>query len=64
MSHKEKYELWELKNGYEFFPESNISAKNLLPDDAKLILTVEAGSWDEAQTKKHEYLGWEPYKPM
>jgi len=35
-----------------------------LEDDAKLVWSVEAESWDEAQTKKHEYLGWEPYKPI
>lgn len=61
---KEKYELWQLEDGYEFFPESNTSAKDSLSPEAKLIWTVEAVSWDEAQTKKHEYLGWEPYKPM
>lgn len=25
---------------------------------------VEADSWEEACTKLHEHMGWEPYQPM
>ena len=60
----EKYELWKLKDGYEFFLEKDTSARDSLPTDAKLIWTVNASSWEEAQTKKNEYLGWPRYKPM
>jgi len=65
MSKLKKYELWEEEDGrnHSFFPEDNESARNLLSKDAKLIWKVEATSWEEAQTRKHEYLGWEPYKP-
>lgn len=59
-----RYELWQDKGGYTFFPENNNTARNLLLADAELIWTVEADSFEEAQTKKHEYLGWEPYQPM
>ncbi len=57
-----KYELWKEADGYSFFPEGNASARALLASDALLIWTVEAADWDNAQTKKHEFLGWEPYK--
>jgi len=59
-----KYELWKEPNAYSFFPESSASARALLTADARLIWTVDARDWNEAQTKKHEFLGWEPYKPM
>jgi hypothetical protein len=26
--------------------------------------TIDAQDWNEAHKKKHEFLGWEPYKPM
>ena len=61
---RKKYELWQESSGYSFFPESSESARRLLEPGATLIWSVEAESWDEAQTKKHEFLGWEPYKPM
>jgi hypothetical protein len=61
---KKKYELWKESDGYSFFPEDSDSARNLLRKDAKLVWTVEANSWEEAQSRKHEYLGWDPYKPM
>lgn len=25
---------------------------------------VKAASWEDAMTKYHEYMGWEPYVPM
>jgi len=59
-----KYELWKESDGYSFFPEDNVRMRSLLGAEAVLLLTVEAASWEEAQSKKHEFLGWEPYKPM
>jgi hypothetical protein len=68
MSEKEKitkYELWYSKEeGYSFFPEDNQVARDTLPSDAEFVWATHATSWEEAQTKKHEYLGWEKYKPM
>ena len=61
---KKKYELWKEASGYSFFPEENESARRLLEPGAILVWSVDATSWDEAQTKKHEFLGQEPYKPM
>ena len=52
----------ESEDSYTFFEENDKGNINLLPKDAKLIWKVTATSWFEAQTKMHEYLGWEPYK--
>jgi len=61
-----KYVLYESKKecSYSFFEEGNQRNMELLEDDAKLIWTVEANSFEIAQMKKHEYLDWEPYKPV
>ena len=59
-----KYELWKESNSYSFFPTDNVSMRALLGSQAVLLWTVEAESWNEAQSKKHEFLGWEPYRPM
>ena len=59
-----KYELWKDSDGYSFFPQDNASMRSLLGPGAVLIWTVEADSWEEAQTMRHEFLGWEPYEPM
>jgi hypothetical protein len=61
-----RYELWHsaADGEYTFFPAD---AAALHPDrgaGARLIWTVDAASWEEAQAKKHEFLGWEPYQPM
>jgi len=58
------YELWhsESEGGHTFFPSSQRPED--LPDDARLIWTVEASSWEAAQTAKHDFLGWEPYRAM
>lgn len=61
----QNYELWKCsKEGYSFFPEKNESARKLLSPDAALVTVISAKSWDDAQKKKNEYLGYEPYKPM
>ena len=62
---KSTYELWQSADGsYAFFDANENDVRDRLDDTAKLLWTVEADSWEEAQAKKHEYLGWEPYKPM
>lgn len=58
------YELWKELDGYSFFPEDNSIARSLLAPGAVLVWTVDANDWNEAQSKKHEFLGWEPYKPI
>ena len=61
-----KYELWFSSSecSYTFIESSDPQKYSLMELDSKLIWCVEASSVDEAQTLKHEYLGWEPYKPM
>ena len=57
------YEL-ESQNSYSFFQEGDEQNSESLEADARLIWSVEASSWDEANQLKHEFLGWEPYKPF
>ena len=57
-----RFELWKVGAGHTFFPEDNLAARDLLEPDAKLVWSVEARSWDEARTRMHEFLGWEPYR--
>lgn len=61
-----KYELWYSREdgSLSFFEKADEISRKLLSRDAELIWEVEAQSWDEAQVKKHEFMGWEPYKPM
>jgi len=66
---KRKWELWESKaeGSYTFATSEGICdmfAKKIMPSDATRIWTIETDSYIEAQRKMHEYLGWEPYKPM
>jgi hypothetical protein len=61
-----KYELWQSdsESSYSFFASGDKANADMLPIDARLIWTVEADSWEEACRRQHEFLGWEPYKPM
>jgi len=61
---QEKYELWYSEtDGYTFFATSNNDARCLVLPDATLVWTVEAIDFFDAQSKKHAFLGWEPYSP-
>ena len=59
-----RYELWHSASEgcHTFFPANQCPAD--LGADARLIWTVEAATWEEAQTAKHAFLGIEPYRPM
>ena len=59
-----RYELWEDEGGLSFFPESDTTFRKLLSPTATLIWSCQAESWVEAQSKKHEHLGWGPYVPQ
>ena len=58
-----RYELWEDDGGLSFFPEDSEPFRKLLSPSARLIWSCVAGSWEEAQSLKHQHLGWEPYAP-
>lgn len=64
-----RYELWGTPDrtsltftGAEAI--SNYKRQGAVEPDAKLIWTVDADSYNEASTLYHEYMGWEPYRPM
>jgi hypothetical protein len=61
-----RYELWhsEADGEYTFIPAEDAAPHPDSGTGARLIWTVDAASWEEAQAKKHEFLGWEPYQPM
>ena len=58
------FELWRHETDYSFFPESNVTAREQLPEGAIKIWTIAATSWNEACAKRNEYLGWGPHEPM
>lgn len=59
-----KYELWSsaTEDSYTFFPTDNDSIKATLAPDAKLVCVIEATSWNEAQQKQYDFMGWGHYK--
>jgi len=61
-----RYELWysEEEESFASFEKVDERNRKLLPADARKIWEVEAETWEEAQIKIHEFMGWEPYKPM
>ena len=58
------HELWIDADGLETFclaGENGDGARALLSPGAKLVWTVEAGSYFEAMTKYYEHMGWGVY---
>jgi hypothetical protein len=59
-----KHEVWKDAAGLEMCclsgPDGD-GARNLLGKSSKLVWTFEAGSYFEAMTKYHAFLGREPY---
>jgi hypothetical protein len=59
---------------YELWVDGERSEMTFIPSDhpqwgihtvgCTKLWEVEADSWEEACTKRNEYLGWAPYKPM
>lgn len=58
------YEIWKSSSSSTFIPSDHNQKDILLEPDAEFIGNIEADSWEEAMTKYHEFMGWEPYKPM
>ena len=59
-----RYELWESSQGcvQSYFPEDNVAALATLERDAVMIWSCVAESYVEVQERRHERLGWPPYK--
>ncbi len=59
-----KYELWSSasEGSDTFFNADNDSIRNILAADAKLICIIEASSWNEAQQKRYDFMGWGHYR--
>ena len=63
---KDRYELWRDPDNLSltFFCASNEPARSQLDPDATLIWECFAASYNEAQSLKHLFLGYEPHIPM
>lgn len=60
-----KYELWQhIGTRDTTFIPADHHQKEMLTKEAEVIWTCTANSWEEACTKKNEFLGFAPYKPM
>jgi len=63
-----EYELWQSREGnvevHTLLPSGTRLSPPLLEPDARVIWKFEAENWEDARRKQHEFLGWEPYKPM
>ena len=59
-----KYELWRSarENSDSFFAADNQGAREMLPPDARLIRVIGAASWNEAQQKRYDFMGWGNYQ--
>ncbi len=60
----QKYELWSSasESSYSFFPADNDRTRDSLAPDAKLVCVIEATSWNKAQQKRYDFMGWGHYK--
>lgn len=61
------YEAWREPGCLSFGPQEALArdrASGFISAGAQKIWTVEADSWEEAMTKYHEHMDWEPYVPM
>jgi hypothetical protein len=58
------YELWRsVSTGSDFFFEVDDACdREALDSDAILVCTIRAASWNEAQQKRYDFMGWGHYK--
>jgi hypothetical protein len=61
-----KYELWssESEGSDAFFVADDESARESLAPDAQLICVIDAASWNQAQQKRYDFMGWGHYKTI
>lgn len=61
----QKHELWssESESSYAFFPADGDDRQHL-PPDAELLCVIEAASWNEAQQKRYDFMGWGDYRTI
>jgi hypothetical protein len=61
-----KFELWrsESESSYMLLLEGDAASDHVKPEDAKVVWTIEASTYEEALEKRNEFLGWGEYKRM
>jgi hypothetical protein len=62
------YEVWQTEDRTQITlaPAEDIPGmkeKGLLGEDAELLWSFDASSWEEASAVHHLRMGWEPYQP-
>lgn len=58
-----KWHVWHDGEGQLFVPAGSPHEPDGNPA-ARLLHVIEASSHNDAMRKYHEWMGWEPYKPM
>lgn len=59
------YQLWQsdTEQSYVLLYEDDPECVKILAPDAKVVLRVEANSYEEAIQKQYDFLGWGTYTP-
>ena len=59
-----KYVLWHSasESSYTFIHEGDATSDHFRPQDARVIWTVDADTYEEALQKRNDFLGWGEYK--
>jgi len=63
---KKFYEAWQDENSISFTEAEGIKwqkSQGMLSNNAKLLHSVEADTWEEAMTAHYQKMSWSPYKP-
>lgn len=61
-----KYEIWEDDEGCEITLRNTKDSLEscMIGNNAKMVHSFEANSYNEACQKQYDYYGWGVYKPM
>ncbi len=63
---KKFYEAWQDETSIGFSLSENIQrdkTNGIMSENAKLLHTVEADTWEEAMAVHYQKMGWSPYSP-
>lgn len=51
-------------NTFTVYTEDTPKDKMILEVDAVLIKEIYGADWNDCMSQYHEFMGWEPYRPM
>lgn len=61
---KMEIEIYESIEGYTAIDKEHQQKQLIIEPNSKLIKTIEGVDWNDCMKKYHDYMGWEPYKPI